>query len=383
MDIAPTEKLLGGETRILEKLRELTATFGLITKMVACDRPEWARALSVLTTSENIVPPGKSQARLLDLAIDHLVHCGDPMAIEEELKERGQLVAFMKRVGLQKISDFTRLNATAVGRRFGRLGIRLKQWVMGERELHLPLFVPSENLLEKLDTDDIYTLDSLFEGLKEVFTKMEARLLGRQQSARGLKFTFHLESGSLIKWLKFSEPLRDAPRMEKLSREFLRNVTWDTPLQRLELEMTELEAFISGQLSLFNKVENKFSDLNLYVQRVQSRLGTESAGFADLKESYLPERSWEIVADNQKIKEPSPSARIFPWMRPPILYHPPRPFSPRKDFKLIPSENLTAEWWSEGGHHRKYFIARSSQGEKLWVFWDNDRHTWFLHGTFD
>ncbi len=202
------------------------------------------------------------------------------------------------------------------------------------------------------------------------------------QIARELKFHFHLEEGSLVKNLKLSEPTREAKTILKLTQDFFRDLVWESPLLRLELSVTDSDHFTAGQLSLFDKAENKFADLNWYVERLQAKLGTQQAGFADLQESYLPEKSWKMIGDNRKLKTKN-SSRIFPWLRPPILFTPPKPYAPRKDARLIPLEHLAAEWWSDGGAHRRYFIAHTFQGEKLWVFWDDQRRSWFLHGTFD
>jgi len=378
LDIGVTKKLFGGEKNILARAEKLISSFEVTPKIVLTDRPEWARVFA--TTNTTIIPEGGSQAKLITLPIDRLIECGDPARLELELSERIHLVSFMKRVGLKYISDFAQLNPTAINRRFGKLGVQLQQWIMGTRDLCLPLFTPEESLRESLNTEDICSLEHLIVNLEPLFKRMESRLCGRAKLAREIKFVFHLDAGTKsIKHLKLSEPMREAFSFIKLLKDFLGNTTWDSSLQSVEIEISDMIPFLAGQLSLFDTTENRFTELGPYIDRLRNRFGEDSVGFADLKESYLPERSWKAVF-------PPPSKpslpRELPTLRPPLLFTPPKPYHPSHNTRLIPSENLDCEWWEEGGH-RRYFITQDPHGERLWVFWDCERQQWFVQGTFD
>ncbi len=378
LDIGVTKKLFNGEKNILARAEKLMLSFKIAPKMVVTDRFEWARVF--LEKDHNHIPEGKSHSRLMGLPIDRLLECGDPAMLEKEMPERIKLIAFMKRVGLRVVSDFAQLNATAINRRFGKLGVHLQQWVMGTRELCLPPFTPEQTLKETLDTEEIGSLEQLLLELKPLFQRMEARLLGRAKLAREITFVFHLDSGEKsTKYLKLSEPMRETFSFLKLIKDFLGKTTWESPLKEVEIEITDMIPFLPGQLSLFDTTENRFSELSPYVERLKNRYGDDAVGFADLKESYLPERSWKMVfPPPANSKAPRPKSLL----RPPLLFSPPKPYFPSRNSRLIPSENLDCEWWEEGGH-RRYFVTQNPQGERLWIFWDCDRQEWFLHGTFD
>ena len=46
-------------------------------------------------------------------------------------------------------------------------------------------------------------------------------------------------------------------------------------------------------------------------------------------------------------------------------------------------ERIEGGWWDGGEVGRDYFVARSQQGERLWVFRElGGRRRWFLQGWF-
>jgi protein ImuB len=382
LEISTTAHLFGGESGVVFLAGNLAASFGVQRLTVLVDRPEWARACAVGT--EILLAAGTGQPFLHSLPLDRLIEVGDPLALEAERPEREALVAFMKRVGMRTIGDFARLSFIAVGRRFGKAGVLLQEWVQGARELVLPDFVPEAPIQESLDTEETPSLEALLFALRASLVRMESRLTGRALVARTLKLSFHLDSGERKeRVLEISEGGREAGALLKLLREFLSAMHWDSPLTRLDLEVTRTEPFTPGQLSLFDKRENRFADLAGFVERLRVRFGPEAVGFPALQESYCPERSWKNTWPPPKPDKPSCPSLPPAGTRPLFLFMPPRPWQKPSHCQLIPTENLATEWWREDGGHRRYFIARTVQGEKLWTYWDVRRGEWFLQGTFD
>ncbi len=345
--------------------------------MVLVDRPEWARAL-FQPAADLFIPPGKSAAHLNALPLSQLAWVGDPFKQEAEQPQKEKLIGFMRKVGLRTVSDFLALPVAAVLRRFGKEGEILHDWAGGRRQLCLPPFAPSEIINEIIDADDLHSLDALVFALRAVLLRVEARLHGRCSAARKLKLTFNLESHDpVVKTLEFTEPLQDARKMLRVAREFLAGFHWESPLVRLELEAQDCVPHLPGQLSLLDDFENKFHDLAHYVARLRARLGEERVGFASLKASHLPERSYSLAWPPQ----PAPERRDGFPKRPLFLFTPPKPFQPSPRWDLTLSENLLVEWWEPGGR-REYFVARSPT-ECLWVYRDSVKGEWFTHGTFD
>jgi protein ImuB len=46
-------------------------------------------------------------------------------------------------------------------------------------------------------------------------------------------------------------------------------------------------------------------------------------------------------------------------------------------------ERIESGWWDDDNVRRDYFIARSPQGARLWIYRElNSERRWFLHGVF-
>ncbi len=384
LDIDPTITLFGGEEILFLKATQLASSFDLPNQFVFTDRCEWAKAFH--TQPEVFLPAGKSRDTLLLLDITRLEFIGDPQTLEDEAPSRRDLIRFMKRVGIKKISDFAALSPTAIGGRFGKMGVTLLDWVSGEGELILPPFIPEETLIERLQTDEITSLESLLQCLRPTLDRIKVRLQGRSQMAKTLQLKFYLESRKKIekKW-SLSEPTQESETLFYLLKEFLTEMIWDSPLQTLEIIITDTIPYVRGQLSLFENKEAVFSDLAEYLTKLRAKFGEAQVGFPALQESYLPERSWQpvwppqevtfqILMENEKHYSTS--------HRPLFLFIPPKICYPLASWKLISTENLMTEWWTEKGG-RRYFIALPPQGNRLWVYWDLEEKVWYAHGTFD
>jgi hypothetical protein len=209
--------------------------------------------------------------------------------------------------------------------------------------------------------------------------RLEARLAGRGLLAQEIRMDFRFDGAPpLSRELRLAEPLRDADTFVRLLRDFLDGMEWDSPLTCLRIQIPRTVPAREGQLSLFDDHLTQFADLGQYVSRLRARYGETSVGFTKLESSYLPERSFRV---SWPPLAPDLPKSHFPE-RPLFVFDPPRLYTPSRQGRLQPTENLAAEWW-RGEGERRYFIHHTPQGVRLWVYWDMARRQWFLHGTFD
>ena len=374
-----TEKCLGGEARVLEQVDSLLEQFGIQAKRVLTDAVAWAKPLAI--HEFNLYPKGKSP--LSSLAIDRIRVLGDPQHLEDERSFRLALIHFMSRIGLKTIHDFLQLSTQALIRRFGKQGLKLREWAL-ERECLLPPWTPSETITEKIQADGICDLEGLLFYLRSCLVRIEARLVGRGLAARTLTLYFSLEgSAPLKKVIELSDPMVEAKYFLRWIKETLSTLTWSGPLETLTVEVTEAVPRTAGQLSLFDCLENRSSELSEYVQRLQIRYGKEACGFSKVQESFIPENSYQLSWPLPVAASSVPSLLPSLAPRPYFLFTPPRPLATVKGFTLTPSESVTGPWWEPGRNSRQYFVANTPDGEKLWVFFDLGLQRWFLHGCFD
>lgn len=378
LEIAGTTKLFGGELALLQRADQIFSTFlePHERRFVVTDRAEWAQPC--LQKQDLWLPPAKGQAFFWELPIQRLGHCGDPQTLAESSRDREKLVLFLRQVGMKRVGDFARLPAESVKHRFGEAGLALHEWARGKKELLPPLYVAQEKIQETI-ADDIPSLETLLFLLRAVLARFEAQLKGRAQAVKCLKFEFLLESSEpLVKYFEISDPCQDASQMVRLLRDFFRDLHWESPLISLHVQVLDAVPYKTGQLSLFDKLENNFEDLGKFIGRLRGRFGEDHIGVPELLESYLPEKSWRLAWPPPKKKA---RPRDFPD-RPLFLLPAPVPFPWPERYELKALEDLWTEWW-DGANPRRYFLAAKPPAPALWVFLDVIHKKWFVHGTFD
>ena len=136
------------------------------------------------------------------------------------------------------------------------------------------------------------------------------------------------------------------------------------------------------------------------------RVGEENLKRLQFNQSYVPERAYsyptldrggraavEAPAAVQQIKHARPSYLLAsPEEIEVIALLPDRPPSQirwrgelHRIVKGTGPERISPEWWQAGdagGGDRDYFTVQDDVGRWLWVFRDNARQVWFLHGVW-
>ncbi len=377
VDLGITEKAWKGEARQGAALQDLFTRFEIRPQVVLCDRAAWAPAFAIGESTHH--PAGESQARLALLPIERLALLGDPATTEREAQERTKLTSFLRRVGMATIQDFLQLRPEAVLRRFGKVGAGLLDWATGAKDVPIPTLLTDSPLSDSFDTDEITSLEQLLFVTGARWQRLEARLVGRGLLAQEVQMDFQFDGAAAVRQvLRLAEPMRDTAAFIRLLRDFLDGFSWDAPLTHLGIHIPRTIAGSAGQLSLFDDQIKQFADLGQYVSRLRARYGEAAVGFTELKESHLPERSFDVSWPPQV---PRLAKGHFP-QRPLFIFDPPRPYPPPPKESLRPTESLACEWWrSEGDRH--YFIHHTADGRRLWIYWDTDQKQWFLQGTFD
>ena len=376
LDIAPTERLFGGEEQALQKAESLLALFHCLAPFVLTEKIGWAKALCL--KQRNLFKKGESQPLLLSLPVEALLILGNPLQIEKEKKEREELVRFLRKVGVSFCSDFLKLSLKSLIRQFGKLGQTLFDCLNGLNEEPLPLFTPEEAISFSVNTDTLCSLEAVLHELEPGFFALEARLQGRGLFMQSLTIQFHLENKTTqTETIRFSNFTRSPEKMRLVVKEALSHAEWSSPLSGITLEVAESSAETFCQLSLLNSTQDRIHDFSDFVQKMRTRFGDNQVGFAELLPNYLPEDSWN------RVYPPSPHTLYYPdHARPLFLFRNPFPFSPSAHWKLTELERLTLNWW-ESGISRHYYLAEHPEGTKLWVFWEPASKKWFCHGSFD
>jgi protein ImuB len=55
----------------------------------------------------------------------------------------------------------------------------------------------------------------------------------------------------------------------------------------------------------------------------------------------------------------------------------------RRLVRLSATERIESGWWDRRGIGRDYFIARTAEGSRVWIYRERaGRRRWYLHGYF-
>jgi protein ImuB len=195
------------------------------------------------------------------------------------------------------------------------------------------------------------------------------------------------------------QPSADAKRFTLLLTERLNRQTLKRRVERITLCAPLLLRAEEITHSLLLEEEDATKSMRDLLERLHARLGPEAVRQLQVRAEHRPEKAsgdvallnapHRISAPAKKSKEPLPVPVFGP--RPTWFLDPPQPLKTAgKDpvyegplaLPEIP-ERIESGWWDGEPIQREYFIARTREGNLLWIFRDERRENrWFLQGYF-
>ncbi|MBI2884165.1 MAG: DNA polymerase Y family protein [Candidatus Methylomirabilis oxyfera] len=313
------------------------------------------------------------------------------------------------KLGVTTVGALLALPAGGLLTRFGPAAYRLHRMASGELWMPLQPQKPQEPIRQRLVLDDPETdaMRLLFR-LKGLLHPLLKTLAVRGEALVELTLRLQLDGGE---WREEcvcpAAPTLDPVQILDLIRLRLDAGTHAThanawvPRAGSRLAgVIEMELTAAGVQTLSEQrrliVERPRRDLeaaNRALARIRATFGDEAVGRVRLADAHLPEASfrWEpleqglgvrsqgsgVKLNTQhstlKTEKRSLVRRIF--TRPVPLRLPP-------DSTLHGPYIVSGGWWGRETH-RDYYFAETRRGELLWVYHDQDRRYWFLHGTVE
>ncbi|ADZ91426.1 hypothetical protein Marme_2183 [Marinomonas mediterranea MMB-1] len=200
----------------------------------------------------------------------------------------------------------------------------------------------------------------------------------------------------------------DAQLWLELTELKLNRLSLQAPIRSMRIDIVKMEQSEEESGDLFNDTKQQTRDQNLFLSRLQARLGNQSIQAATLTNDHLPEQAmcFQPISicnnENQKNdKQRKQKSKIGEEQegkntekqidtrelaqRPTWQIHHPERISPRQFNILEGPERISSAWWCETSteytFRRDYYIAHWVDGRKAWVFRD-DAGAWYLHGWF-
>jgi protein ImuB len=228
-------------------------------------------------------------------------------------------------------------------------------------------------------------------------------LLARQAGVQRLDWCLGHADGAPTRFeLGSAAPARDPRHWLELLRERLDRLSLPAPVRDIRLDSEHLRPLAPGQGELFPLDAAAAAPDPALLDRLRARLGREAVHGIETVADQRPEYAW-------RTREPvlaSPAARGRSSLagasggaamlgvrsdRPLWLLQAPQPLGrdgnrPWLDGPLALGagcERIDTGWWDGQPVARDYYVAVTSEGERLWIYRDlRGAGGWFVHGIF-
>lgn len=338
-----------------------------------------------------------------DLPIESLIYYSDPLGHYPEQQALLQkTVGLLKALRIFTVSQFLKIPSYEIAPRFGSVILLAYQRLLGQHNIPWPEFKLRQTVEEKHEFDLAYPprdLEPVYFTLRPLLEKAYLRLRGRGQRMRQFKIVLQQEYATRKTQQTYEVPVIiqlafvSIKTIFQIAKENLDAVVQRNPLEHAILSITvvvtEEAPYLTSQKDLFDQKKEETSESFFHlVSRLATKRGPDSAFFAHIKESYLPERNWFRVPE----KKSDPIQESFIPERPLRLFKDPIAI-PLQDHRMIfnrrtyeitewkNAEVLLSNWWEIAGGERVYHKLNTATGDSFWIFKNKDGY--YLHGVFE
>jgi protein ImuB len=178
--------------------------------------------------------------------------------------------------------------------------------------------------------------------------------------------------------------------MATLLRERLARTQLPEPVRALRLRSGALLEAREEAGDLFARGRRSAVGVPQFIERLRARLGADAVHGVRLVPEHRPEAAWEIGDIPLFPRRGSANRGMSPGYRPLWLLAEPRLLDgldwPQHEGRLEIEdgpERIESGWWDGRDVRRDYYVARTADGVRLWVFRERRKDgRWFMHGVF-
>jgi protein ImuB len=301
-------------------------------------------------------------------------------------------------MGVQTVSDCQRLPRAGLARRIGAPLLTELDQLTGRAPQVRRHFVARERFVARYDFEmEVTAVECLEYGLQPMLEQLERFLRTRQAAIQAFKLTLHAhartQSVAMPMVVRFATLAWTQAQMWAVLKERLSRVSLAAPVLSMRLYSSALmplhEGIHGGDLFTRPMERDPQRALRL-VERLRARLGEQAVYGLSLVADHRPELAWRknshlaFTSDKKAHAAPQSSRPMWLFAAPQALqvvrarpyYHGP------VQFEQGP-ERIESGWWDGRDVTRDYYIVRSTNGQRLWIYRERQApHAWFLHGFF-
>ena len=286
-------------------------------------------------------------------------------------------------LGIVTLKDLFRLPGAGLRKRVGPELPALLDRALGRCPDPRPDYQPESRFRSGLELPvPVAATEPLLFVARRLLQELAGVLEARGTGITRLQFALRHPDGKATRLgLTLVRPGRDPGHWLVLFRERLEQTLLEQEVTAITLRAGRQQPLAARNGDLFEHDERPrdADDDTGLLERLQARLGQAAVRGVMLVDDHRPERAWNSV-DPGNTQHCDVSSRQRPlWLLPE-----PRSLDRARclSWRLRGPERIETGWWDGDDVSRDYFLAETSAGERLWIFRDRRRQSWFLHGFF-
>jgi len=302
------------------------------------------------------------------------------------------------RLGLATLGELRRLPRDGLARRFEPAVLGALDEAFGTAPTPRRRHVAAERFEERLEpVAELDSVAALEPWCGRLLDRLGEFLRVRDAGVTALAFTLvHRDQKPSCVRLGRALPAADASEWRGLLTERLGRVQLPAPVRALVLRsgVAVPTAAASGTLPGCGSAGPAAGAL-LLLDRLRARLGDAAVSGVCLVPEHRPEAAFRRMRPEPVAGRAPPAAgALLPAApRPLWLLGEPEPLALRRGLPCRAGalalesgpERIESGWWDRAPVARDYYVARTAQGVRLWIFRNRDAagpRRWFLHGVF-
>lgn len=291
----------------------------------------------------------------------------------------------LRQLGLRLIGECLNLPRAGLIRRFGPQLPDYFDRLLGDQPDPRPPFIAPPEFHARLELpSEVDDKEALLFAANRLIQQLAGFLAARTAATQQPVFRLHGPRGVCELAVRLISPNRNAAHFLRLLRERLEHTELSEPVRAISLTVTDIQPLARSSHALFSEAaQNPVQAIEPLLERLTARLGTSSVQGLGTRADHRPEQASRAVAPAST----SMSRRLPP--RPLWLLPAPQILTMQDDATyfngslqlLRGPERIESGWWDQD-LTRDYYVAKKSDGARLWVFRERKSGLWYWHGVF-
>lgn len=402
IEIARSLKLFGGLRTLLTQLENTLNEEVLSYQLSVGHNLTSAQLLSFKPLTYSLTT-WSSEKSVFD--IQHLEKQIEQLPIELMLLPEKTL-AKIHSIGIKTIAQLRQLPNRSLRKRFGNQTNDYLLKLFNNLAEPKNYFIPAQTFSQKLEfIDVVHHRQGLLFPIKRLVQSLCRFLTVKQKTCQYLHWELFDSEKNVI---GFDVLISDSQVRKNIFIELtqlnLERYTLHAPIESISLTAEKLSELNVQNQQLFDQL-SEFKSNHNFIHKIRAKLGNDSCYSFIEENEHLPELAYRRVSDIKSteyrlesyqdlqagdhllLKDNNNHQNILE--RPSWLLEKPKPihFNRHKllwkgELKIISAQERITNYWWKKKVARDYFLAEHENGTVYWVFYDQLKKQWFIHGVY-